>query len=62
LSVLGGSEHIFINAFADFLNALSNGVKITPDFDDGAKIIRALKAIELSNAEHRRVLIDEIQI
>ena len=56
-----GYEHTFINAFADFLKALSRNETITPNFEDGAKIIRVLKAIERSSAEHRRVQINEIK-
>ena len=56
-----GYEHTFVNAFADFLNALSNKQSVVPNFEDGVKIIRALQAIQLSAEEKRRVLIDEIQ-
>lgn len=55
-----GYEHTFINAFADFLKALATEGKITPNFEDGAKIIRALTAIERSSREQRRVEIEEI--
>jgi predicted dehydrogenase len=56
-----GYEHTFVNAFYDYLCALSKKTSVTPNFDDGAKIIRALQAIDLSSREHRRVLLDEIQ-
>lgn len=56
-----GYEHTFVNAFADFLNALSSKQPVAPNFEDGVKIIRALQAIQLSAEENRRVTIDEIQ-
>jgi len=56
-----GYEHTFVNAFADCLNALAGKTTVKPNFDDGAKIIRLLQAIQLSSNEQRRVTIDEIQ-
>lgn len=56
-----GYEHTFVNAFADFLRALSAGEKISPNFEDGAKIVRALKAVQLSSELKRRVTLDEIK-
>ncbi len=56
-----GYEHTFINAFADFLKALATDGKMTPNFEDGAKIIRAVSAIDLSSREQRRVVIEEIK-
>lgn len=56
-----GYEHTFVNAFADFLNALASKKTVEPNFCDGAKIIRVLQAIQLSSQEGRRVRIDEIQ-
>lgn len=56
-----GYEHTFVNAFYDFLNAITAKGKVTPDFNDGANIIRILEAIRKSSDEGRRVIIDEMQ-
>ena len=56
-----GYEHTFVNAFADFLQALSRKETMVPNFEDGVKIIRALEAIRLSSEEKRRVLVEEIR-
>lgn len=56
-----GYEHTFVNAFADFLKALSAGEPVAPNFCDGAKIVRLLQAIQLSGEEGRRVKVEEIQ-
>ncbi len=56
-----GYEHTFVNAFADCLKALMSGESVTPNFEDGVRIIRLLQAIQLSDREHRRVTVDEIQ-
>lgn len=56
-----GYENTFVNAFADFLKAVHDKGNVTPNFEDGARIIRTLQAIKLSSEEHRRVRIDEIK-
>lgn len=56
-----GYEHTFVNAFRDFLMAVDGQETITPDFNDGAQIIRILEAIKKSSDEQRRVSISEIQ-
>ncbi|NLT98146.1 MAG: Gfo/Idh/MocA family oxidoreductase [Christensenellaceae bacterium] len=57
-----GYEHTFVNAFYDFLQAIAGkGAPITPDFEDGAAIIRFVEAVQLSSKEQRRVLIEEIK-
>lgn len=43
-----GYEHTFVNAMADFLNAVATGADIHPDFADGAETNAALDAIERS--------------
>lgn len=55
-----GYEHSFVNAFYDFLEALSGRGRVSPDHTDGVKIMRALNAIQLSAALHRRVAVEEI--
>lgn len=50
-----GYEHTFTNGFADFLQAMDRGEKVTPDFRDGEKIIRTLEAMQKSSDEGMRV-------
>ena len=55
-----GYEHTFVHAFRDVLCAIDGQDVVTPNFEDGAKIIRILTAIQKSSDEQRRVAIDEI--
>jgi len=55
-----GYEHTFVHAFRDVLLAIDGQDVVTPNFEDGAKIIRILTAIQKSSDEQRRVTIDEI--
>jgi predicted dehydrogenase len=50
-----GYEHTFVNAMADFLNAIASGIKIEPNFTDGVKEMAVLEAALLS-AETQRVI------
>ncbi len=56
-----GYEHTFVHAFYDFVKAIENGTRVTPDFSDGARIIRILNAAQVSAEEERKVRIDEIR-
>jgi len=55
-----GFEHTFVNAFADVFSAIHDGAEITPNFEDGASIIRVLEASKKSAKENRRVFVNEI--
>ena len=55
-----GYEHTFIHGFYEFVKALETGGKASPDFEDGAKILRVLNAVQKSSAENRRVDVTEI--
>lgn len=55
-----GYEHTFVHAFYEFVKALETGAKASPDFEDGAKIMRVLNAVQKSAAENRRVDVNEI--
>lgn len=55
-----GFEHTFVNAFNDVLCAIAEGQKMTPDFEDGAAILRVLEASQKSARENRRVFVEEI--
>ncbi|MDD3138783.1 MAG: Gfo/Idh/MocA family oxidoreductase [Lachnospiraceae bacterium] len=55
-----GYEHTFVHAFYEFVNAISGGTKLVPNFEDGAKIIRVLEAARRSNDENRKIDIEEI--
>jgi predicted dehydrogenase len=50
-----GYEHTFVNAMADFLNAIASGIKIEPNFTDGVKEMAVLEAALLS-AQTQRVI------
>ena len=39
-----GYEHTFVNAMADFLNAIGSGTKVEPNFVDGVKEMEVLDA------------------
>lgn len=56
-----GYEHAFVNAMADFLNAMKHEVQITPNMADGANIIRVLEAARLSDEQERKVSVSEIK-
>lgn len=55
-----GFEHTFVNAFNDVLEAIAGKRALTPNFEDGAKILRILQASQKSSAEGRRVAVEEI--
>jgi len=46
---------------ADFLNAMKKKKPITPNMEDGKKIIRVLEAALKSNKEERKVAVTEIK-
>ena len=56
-----GYEHAFVHAMADFLNALKDGKPITPNMEDGKKILQVLDAALKSNEEGRKVAVSEIK-
>jgi predicted dehydrogenase len=56
-----GYEHAFVHAMADFLNALKDGKTITPNLEDGKKIMQVLDAAKKSNDEGRKVAVSEIK-
>lgn len=55
-----GYEHSFVNAFYDFVQAISGKTVIRPNIEDGAKIIRVLEAARKSSEEGRVVNVTEI--
>ena len=55
-----GYEHTFVHAFYDFVKAIETNGKASPDFEDGARIMRVLNAVQRSAAEDRRVDVSEI--
>jgi predicted dehydrogenase len=52
-----GYEHAFVHAVADFVNAVANGEAITPNFEDGVRILEVLEAGLDSAASGQRVKI-----
>ena len=56
-----GYEHAFVHAMADFLNALNKEKPVTPNMEDGKKIMQVLEAAMKSNEEGRKVAISEIK-
>ncbi len=56
-----GYEHEFTHAVVDFLNALSKGEQITPNFRDGMKNMQVLDAGIASATSGRKVAIHEIK-
>jgi predicted dehydrogenase len=50
-----GYEHTFVNAMADFLNAIASGKRIEPNFIDGVKEMAVLETA-LQSAQTGRVL------
>ena len=56
-----GYEHPFIHAMADFLVAHKKKKTITPNMEDGKKIMRVLDAALKSSREGRKVAVSEIK-
>ena len=56
-----GYEHTFVHAFRDFVEAVKTGGTMTPNFEDGEKIIKVLQAAQISDAEGRKVRVDELK-
>jgi predicted dehydrogenase len=56
-----GYETTFVNAAYDYLTALKEGKKISPNFADGVKILQTLEAAQKSAAEGRKVKVSEIK-
>jgi predicted dehydrogenase len=56
-----GYEHAFVHAMADFLIALKDNKPITPNMEDGKKIMQVLEAALKSNNEGRKVSVSEIK-
>ncbi len=56
-----GYEHTFVHAFKDFADAISKGTTMTPNFEDGEKIIKVLQAAQRSNEEGRKILLSEME-
>jgi predicted dehydrogenase len=56
-----GYEHAFVHAMSDFLTALGKGTSVTPNMEDGKKIMQVLDAALKSDKEGRRVLVSEIK-
>ncbi len=56
-----GYEHTFVHAFYDFVTAIANGTKVTPNFEDGEKIIKVLQAAQISSEEGRKVELSELK-
>lgn len=54
-----GYEHTFVHAIADFLDAISKGAVIRPNFADGVKAMQVLEAGLESAATGRRVILQE---
>ncbi|MCI8993096.1 MAG: Gfo/Idh/MocA family oxidoreductase [Eubacterium sp.] len=54
-----GYEHTFVHAFYDFVTAIQNGKQMSPNFEDGAKIIKVLQCAQKSNEEGRRINVNE---
>ncbi|MCL2232495.1 MAG: Gfo/Idh/MocA family oxidoreductase [Treponema sp.] len=55
-----GYEHAFVHAMADFLTALKEGKPVTPNMEDGKKIMQVLEAAIKSSDEGRKVAVAEI--
>lgn len=52
-----GYEHTFVHAIADFLEAISKGAEIHPNFADGVKVMQILEAGLESAATGRKVIL-----
>jgi len=50
-----GYEHTFVHAAADFITAIGEGTKITPNFEDGLEVIKVLEAGLLSAREGKKI-------
>lgn len=53
-----GYEHAFVHAAIDFLNAVSSGTQVEPNFRDGVKSIRVLEAAARSMETGQRVKLE----
>lgn len=56
-----GYEHAFVHAVVDFLNAIDQGTKISPNFYDGMKAMQILEAAIKSSATGRKVTVSDIK-
>ena len=50
-----------MHAFRDVVEAIANGTTVTPNFEDGEKIIRVLEAAQISSREGRKVVLSEME-
>ncbi|MFT5122336.1 MAG: putative dehydrogenase [Kiritimatiellia bacterium] len=50
-----GYEHTFVHAVVDFLEAVSGGTPVRPDFHDGLKVVKVLEAGLLSAETGQRI-------
>jgi predicted dehydrogenase len=55
-----GYEHEFTHAVVDFLTAMENGTKISPNLYDGLRNVQVLEAAMLSSSTGRKVSVSEI--
>lgn len=55
-----GYEHTFVHEMYEFVEAIANDTKTSPDFYDGMKCSQVLEAVEKSIAERQWVQVDEI--
>jgi predicted dehydrogenase len=56
-----GYEHPFVHAMSDFLRALKKKGSVTPNMEDGKKIMRVLEAAVKSNTEGKKITVSEIK-
>ncbi len=54
-----GYEHPFVHAFYDFVQAIENHSEITPNFEDGARIMKVLQAAQKSAETGKRIGLEE---
>ncbi len=55
-----GYEHTFVHEMYEFVEAIANDRKTSPDFYDGMKCSQVLEAVETSIAERQWIQVDEI--
>ncbi len=55
-----GYQHTFVNALRDFFDAISKGVKPSPDINDGVAVQAALEAIAQSSDTRSWVRLDDL--
>lgn len=55
-----GYEHTFVHAFYDFVKAIEDHSTVTPNFEDGVRILKVLQAARRSSEEGRKVRIEEL--